>query len=109
LAAPGYADEIVDRTLQRVADNNPETRGQIIFAPRFRRQSRRDSRGLTNIDSKLRARDSLRPRSDLAGLQGSGNAVEFLLASGFFTTVERSRLLLLSATGWILQWVLLIA
>ena len=106
---PVTAGEIVERTLQRVADNNPDSRGQVVLLHDSGGDRSATIAALPALIHELRARGfRFVPVSDLAGL--SRDQV-MPLVSPRERVVTRSNAIaffFLSTTGWILQWVFVI-
>jgi peptidoglycan-N-acetylglucosamine deacetylase len=106
---PVRADEIVERTIQRVADNNPETRGQVVLLHDSGGDRTATIAALPGLIHELRARGfRFVPVSELAGL--SRDQVMPLVSPGerVFTRSNAVAFFFLSTVGWILQWVFVI-
>lgn len=106
---PVTAGEIVDRTVQRALDNNPETRGQIVLLHDSGGDRRATVEALPQLIHELRARGfRFVPVSELAGL--SRDQVMPVTAAGqrVFTRADKISFFFLSVGGWTLQWVFVI-
>jgi cellulose synthase/poly-beta-1,6-N-acetylglucosamine synthase-like glycosyltransferase/peptidoglycan/xylan/chitin deacetylase (PgdA/CDA1 family)/spore germination protein YaaH len=106
---PVTADEIVDRTLQRVSDNNPDTRGQVILLHDSGGNRAATVEALPRLIHELRARGfRFVPVSELAGL--SRDQVMPLIAPSerVLTRSNAVSFFFISTMGWVLQWVFVI-
>ena len=106
---PVTADEIVDRTLQRVGDNNPDTRGQVVLLHDSGGDRSATVAALPKLIHELRARGfRFVPVSELAGL--SRDQVMPLIPPGerVLTRSNAVSFFFLSTMGWILQWIFVI-
>jgi cellulose synthase/poly-beta-1,6-N-acetylglucosamine synthase-like glycosyltransferase/peptidoglycan/xylan/chitin deacetylase (PgdA/CDA1 family)/spore germination protein YaaH len=106
---PVTADQIVDRTLQRVADNNPDTRGQVILLHDSGGNRVATVEALPRLIRELRARGfRFVPVSELAGL--SRDQVMPVIPPGerVLTRSNAVSFFFISTMGWVLQWVFVI-
>jgi cellulose synthase/poly-beta-1,6-N-acetylglucosamine synthase-like glycosyltransferase/peptidoglycan/xylan/chitin deacetylase (PgdA/CDA1 family)/spore germination protein YaaH len=106
---PVTADQIVNRTIERATDTNPETRGEVILL--------HDSGGdrAATIEALPRLIDELRARgfrfvavSDLAGLSRDQVMPVIPANQRVFTRADAIAFFFLSTGGWTLQWVFVI-
>ena len=106
---PVTADEIVNRTIDRAMDTNPETRGQVILLHDSGGDRSATVEALPRLIHELKARGfHFVPVSDLAGL--SKDQVMPLIPANqrVFTRADSLTFFFLSTGGWTLQWVFLI-
>jgi cellulose synthase/poly-beta-1,6-N-acetylglucosamine synthase-like glycosyltransferase len=106
---PVWPDEIVDRTLQRAADNNSETRGQVILLHDSGGDRAATVAALPKLIHELRARGfRFVPVSELAGL--TRDQIMPLIPPGerVFTRSNAVAFFFLSTMGWVLQWIFVI-
>ncbi|MGH9932857.1 MAG: glycosyltransferase [Pyrinomonadaceae bacterium] len=106
---PVTADEIVDRTLQRVGDNNPDTRGQVVLLHDSGGDRVATVQALPRLIHELRARGfRFVPVSELAGL--SRDQVMPLIPPGerVLTRSNAVSFFFISTMGWILQWIFVV-
>ena len=106
---PVTAGEIVDRTIGRALDNNPETRGQVVLLHDSGGDRSATIAALPRLIHELHARGfRFVPVSELAGL--SRNQVMPLIPSGdrVFTRSNAVSFFFLSTMGWSLQWIFVI-
>lgn len=106
---PVTADEIVDRTIQRAADDNPDTRGQVVLLHDSGGDRSATVEALPKLIHELRARGfRFVPVSELAGL--SRDQVMPLIPKGerVFTRSNAVAFFFLSRMGWTLQWIFVI-
>lgn len=106
---PVTADQIVDRTIERATDTNPETRGQVVLL--------HDSGGdrSATIEALPRLIHELKNRgfrfvavSDLAGLSRDQVMPEIPANQRVFTRADSIAFFFLSTGGWTLSWIFLI-
>ncbi|HEY0367035.1 MAG TPA: glycosyltransferase, partial [Pyrinomonadaceae bacterium] len=103
---PVSPDEIVERTLQRAADNNSETRGQVVLLHDSGGNRAATVAALPKLIHELRARGfRFVPVSELAGL--TRDQVMPLIPPGelVFTRSNAVAFFFLSTMGWVLQWI----
>jgi cellulose synthase/poly-beta-1,6-N-acetylglucosamine synthase-like glycosyltransferase/peptidoglycan/xylan/chitin deacetylase (PgdA/CDA1 family)/spore germination protein YaaH len=106
---PVTADDIIKRTLARVGDNNPDTRGQVVLLHDSGGNRAATIAALPELIRDLRARGfRLVPVSELAGL--SRDQVMPLIPRGerVLTRSNAVSFFFLSTMGWILQWIFVI-
>jgi cellulose synthase/poly-beta-1,6-N-acetylglucosamine synthase-like glycosyltransferase/peptidoglycan/xylan/chitin deacetylase (PgdA/CDA1 family)/spore germination protein YaaH len=106
---PVTADDIVKRTLARVGDNNPDTRGQVVLLHDSGGNRAATVAALPELIKALRARGfRLVPVSELAGL--SRDQVMPLIPPGerVLTRSNAVSFFFLSTMGWVLQWIFVI-
>lgn len=106
---PVTADEIVDRTLQRVEDNNPDTRGQVVLLHDSGGNRAATVAALPELIHKLRARGfRFVPVSELAGLSRDQVMPLIPQEERMFSRSNAVSFFFLSTVGWILQWIFVI-
>ena len=106
---PVTADEIVDRTLQRVEDNNPDTRGQVVLLHDSGGNRAATVAALPELIHKLRARGfRFVPVSELAGLSRDQVMPLIPQKERMFSRSNAVSFFFLSTVGWILQWIFVI-
>jgi cellulose synthase/poly-beta-1,6-N-acetylglucosamine synthase-like glycosyltransferase/peptidoglycan/xylan/chitin deacetylase (PgdA/CDA1 family)/spore germination protein YaaH len=106
---PVTAEQIVQRTIDRAMDNNPETRGQVVLLHDSGGNRAATVQALPELIHQLRARGfQLVPVSDLAGL--SRDQVMPLIPANqrVFTRADAITFFFLSTSGWTLQWIYVI-
>jgi cellulose synthase/poly-beta-1,6-N-acetylglucosamine synthase-like glycosyltransferase/peptidoglycan/xylan/chitin deacetylase (PgdA/CDA1 family)/spore germination protein YaaH len=106
---PVNADDVVERTIKRAMDDNPETRGQVILLHDSGGDRSATIAALPRIIRELKARGfRFVPVSDLAGY--SRDQVMPVIPPGqrVFTRADSVAFFFLSTGGWVLQWVFLI-
>jgi cellulose synthase/poly-beta-1,6-N-acetylglucosamine synthase-like glycosyltransferase len=106
---PVTADQIVDRTIQRAMDTNPETRGQVVLLHDSGGDRSATIEALPRIIHELRARGfQFVPVSNLTGL--SRDQVMPVITPGqkVYTRMDAVAFFFLSTGGWLLQWIFLI-
>jgi cellulose synthase/poly-beta-1,6-N-acetylglucosamine synthase-like glycosyltransferase/peptidoglycan/xylan/chitin deacetylase (PgdA/CDA1 family)/spore germination protein YaaH len=106
---PVTADEIVDRTLQRVDDNNPDTRGQVVLLHDSGGDRAATVAALPEMIHKLRARGfRFVPVSELAGLSRDQVMPVIPQKERVLTRSNAVSFFFLSTVGWVLQWIFVI-
>ena len=106
---PVSPDEIVDRTLQRVADTNPETRGQVILLHDSGGNRAATVAALPKLIEELRARGfRFVLVSLLAGLTRDQVMPVIPPGERVFTRSNAVAFFFLATMGWGLQWVFVI-
>jgi cellulose synthase/poly-beta-1,6-N-acetylglucosamine synthase-like glycosyltransferase/peptidoglycan/xylan/chitin deacetylase (PgdA/CDA1 family) len=106
---PVTADQIVQRTIDRAMDKNPETRGEVVLLHDSGGDRAATVQALPELIHQLRARGfQLVPVSDLAGL--SRDQVMPLIPANqrVFTRADAITFFFLSTSGWTLQWIYVI-
>jgi cellulose synthase/poly-beta-1,6-N-acetylglucosamine synthase-like glycosyltransferase/peptidoglycan/xylan/chitin deacetylase (PgdA/CDA1 family)/spore germination protein YaaH len=106
---PVTADEIVDRTLQRVDDNNPDTRGQVVLLHDSGGDRAATVAALPELIHKLRARGfRFVPVSELAGLSRDQVMPSIPQKERVLTRSNAVSFFFLFTVGWVLQWIFVI-
>ncbi|HSS21886.1 MAG TPA: glycosyltransferase [Pyrinomonadaceae bacterium] len=106
---PVSADEIVQRTIQRATDTNPETRGQIVLLHDSGGDRTATIQALPRLIHELRARGfRFVPVSELAGLSRDQVMPVIPPKERMLTKSNAVTFFFLSTTGWVLQWIFLI-
>jgi cellulose synthase/poly-beta-1,6-N-acetylglucosamine synthase-like glycosyltransferase/peptidoglycan/xylan/chitin deacetylase (PgdA/CDA1 family) len=106
---PVTADQIIQRTIDRAMDKNPETRGEVVLLHDSGGDRAATVQALPGLIRQLRARGfQLVPVSDLAGL--SRDQVMPLIPANqrVFTRADAIAFFFLSTGGWTLQWIYVI-
>ena len=106
---PVTADQIVDRTMQRALDNNPETRGQVVLLHDSGGDRSATVEALPKLIHTLRAKGfKLVLTSELGGLTRD-QAMPFVSpGQSVYTRADALAFFVLSYGGWLLQWTFLI-
>ena len=102
-------DEIVQKTIDRAMDTNPETRGQVVLLHDSGGERAATVAALPRMIHELRARGfKFVLVSDLGGW--SRDQVMPLLppSQGVYTRTDAFAFLFLSTSGWLLQWAFII-
>jgi cellulose synthase/poly-beta-1,6-N-acetylglucosamine synthase-like glycosyltransferase len=106
---PVTAQEIVDRTLQRAMDNNPETRGQVVLLHDSGGDRSATVEALPKLIHEFRARGfRFVPVSDLAGFTRDQVMPVTPPSERAFTRADTIAFFFLSTGGWTLQWVFVV-
>jgi cellulose synthase/poly-beta-1,6-N-acetylglucosamine synthase-like glycosyltransferase/peptidoglycan/xylan/chitin deacetylase (PgdA/CDA1 family) len=106
---PVTADEIINRTLKRAADNNPETRGQVILLHDSGGDRSATVEALPRLIHELKARGfRFVPISELADLSRDQVMPAIPPNQRVFTRADALAFFFLSTGGWTLQWIFLI-
>jgi len=106
---PVTADQIVNRTIDRAMDSNPETRGEIILLHDSGGNRSATIEALPRLIHELKARGfRFVAVSDLAGLSRDQVMPVIPPNQRVFTRADAVAFFFLSTGGWILQWVFLI-
>ena len=106
---PVTADQIVNRTIDRAMDSNPETRGEIILLHDSGGDRSATIEALPRLIHELKARGfRFVAVSDLAGLSRDQVMPVIPPNQRVFTRADAVAFFFLSTGGWILQWVFLI-
>ncbi|MFN2530751.1 MAG: glycosyltransferase [Pyrinomonadaceae bacterium] len=102
---PVTADQIVQRTIDRAVDTNPETRGQIVLLHDSGGNRAATIEALPHIITELRARGfKFVPVSDLAGYSRDQVMPVIPANQRVFTRADAIAFFFLSTGGWTLQW-----
>jgi cellulose synthase/poly-beta-1,6-N-acetylglucosamine synthase-like glycosyltransferase/peptidoglycan/xylan/chitin deacetylase (PgdA/CDA1 family)/spore germination protein YaaH len=106
---PVTAAEIIERTIQRATDNNPETRGQVVLLHDSGGDRSATIAALPGIIHELRSRGfRFVPVSELAGLSRDQVMPLTPASDRVFTRSNAVAFFFLSTVGWTLQWVFVI-
>jgi cellulose synthase/poly-beta-1,6-N-acetylglucosamine synthase-like glycosyltransferase/peptidoglycan/xylan/chitin deacetylase (PgdA/CDA1 family)/spore germination protein YaaH len=106
---PVTADQIVQRTIDRAMDSNPETRGEVVLLHDSGGDRNATIEALPRLIHELRARGFRFVQvSDLAGLTRDQVMPEIPPNQRVFTRADAIAFFFLSTSGWTLQWVFLI-
>ncbi len=106
---PVKADDVVNRTIDRAMDTNPETRGQVVLLHDSGGDRSATVEALPRLIHELRARGfRFVPVSDLAGLSRDQVMPVIPANQRVFTRADAVAFFFLSTGGWTLQWVFLI-
>ena len=106
---PVTADQIVQRTIDRAMDSNPETRGEIILLHDSGGDRSATIAALPKLIEQLKARGfRFVAVSDLAGLSRDQVMPVIPPNQRVFTRADAVAFFFLSTGGWILQWIFLI-
>jgi len=103
---PVNADEIINRTVQRALDQNPDTRGQVVLLHDSGGDRSATIQALPQLIHELRARGFRFVQvSDLAGLSRDQVMPPIAPSQRVFTRTDAIAFFFLSTGGWTLQWV----
>ncbi len=106
---PVSADTIVQKTIARATDTNPETRGQVVLLHDSGGDRSATVEALPRIIHELKNRGfRFVPVSDLAGLSRDQVMPPISPSQRVFTRADAVAFFFLSTGGWMLQWVFLI-
>jgi cellulose synthase/poly-beta-1,6-N-acetylglucosamine synthase-like glycosyltransferase/peptidoglycan/xylan/chitin deacetylase (PgdA/CDA1 family)/spore germination protein YaaH len=106
---PVSPDAIVERTLERAADNNSETRGQVVLLHDSGGDRTATIAALPRLIHELRARGyRFVAVSDLAGLSRDQVMPPVSPGERVFTRSNAVAFFFLTTMGWVLQWVFVI-
>ena len=106
---PVTADQIVQRTLKRALDTNPETRGQVVLLHDSGGDREATVEALPRIIHELRARGfKFVLTSELAGLSRDQAMPPVSSSQSVYTRADSLAFFVLSTGGWLLQWAFLI-
>jgi cellulose synthase/poly-beta-1,6-N-acetylglucosamine synthase-like glycosyltransferase/peptidoglycan/xylan/chitin deacetylase (PgdA/CDA1 family) len=107
---PGVtADEIVQKTVSRALDKNPETRGQVVLLHDSGGNRRATVEALPRVIHELRARGFQFVPVSTLGRWSRDQVMPPLPASeNVYTRTDAVAFLLLSTGGWLLQWAFII-
>jgi cellulose synthase/poly-beta-1,6-N-acetylglucosamine synthase-like glycosyltransferase/peptidoglycan/xylan/chitin deacetylase (PgdA/CDA1 family)/spore germination protein YaaH len=106
---PVTADDIVKRTLARVDDKNPDTRGQVVLLHDSGGNRSATVAALPELIRVLRARGfRFVPVSELAGISRDQVMPLIPARDRVFTRSNAVSFFFLSTMGWLLQWVFVI-
>lgn len=103
------ADEIVQRTVARAMDKNPETRGQVVLLHDSGGERAATVEALPRLIHELRARGfKFVQLSDLGGWTRDQVMPPLPPSQSFYTRTDMFAFLILSTGGWLLQWTFII-
>jgi cellulose synthase/poly-beta-1,6-N-acetylglucosamine synthase-like glycosyltransferase/peptidoglycan/xylan/chitin deacetylase (PgdA/CDA1 family)/spore germination protein YaaH len=106
---PVTADQVVQRTVERAMDNNPETRGEVVLLHDSGGDRAATVQALPELIHQLRARGfQLVPVSELAGLTRDQVMPVIPANQRVFTRADAITFFFLSTGGWTLQWIYVI-
>ncbi|MDQ2937072.1 MAG: bifunctional polysaccharide deacetylase/glycosyltransferase family 2 protein, partial [Acidobacteriota bacterium] len=106
---PVTADEIVNRTVARAMDNNPDTRGQVVLLHDSGGDRSATVQALPQLIHELRARGfKFVAVSELGGLSRDQVMPMIPRSERAFTRADAVTFFFVSTGGWTLQWVFLI-
>jgi len=107
---PGVTpDEIVQRTIDKAMDDNPETRGQVVLLHDSGGNREATVEALPRIIHELRARGfHFVQVSDLGGWSRDQVMPPLPPGQNFFTRTDTVAFFVLSIGGWLLQWTFII-
>ena len=106
---PVTADQIVNRTIERAQDSNPETRGEVVLLHDSGGDRSATVEALPRLIHELRARGyKFVPVSELAGLSRDQVMPVIPANQRVFTRADAITFFFLSTGGWVLQWIFLI-
>src|SRR5260370_21086053 len=103
------ADEIVQRTVDKALDKNPETRGQVVLLHDSGGERAAPVEALPRLIHELRARGfKFLQVSDLGGWSRDQVMPPLPPSQSFYTRTDTLAFLFLSTGGWLLQWTFII-
>jgi peptidoglycan-N-acetylglucosamine deacetylase len=106
---PVTADEIVERSVERAMDNNPETRGQVVLLHDAGGDRSATVEALPKLIHELRSRGfRFVAVSELTGLSRNQVMPVIPPSERAFTRADSITFFVLSTGGWTLQWVFVI-
>jgi cellulose synthase/poly-beta-1,6-N-acetylglucosamine synthase-like glycosyltransferase/peptidoglycan/xylan/chitin deacetylase (PgdA/CDA1 family)/spore germination protein YaaH len=106
---PVTASQIVNRTIDRAIDSNPETRGEVILLHDAGGDRSATVEALPTLIHELKARGfRFVPVSELAGLTRDEVMPVIPANQRVFTRADAITFFFLSTGGWTLQWIFLI-
>jgi cellulose synthase/poly-beta-1,6-N-acetylglucosamine synthase-like glycosyltransferase/peptidoglycan/xylan/chitin deacetylase (PgdA/CDA1 family)/spore germination protein YaaH len=106
---PVTADEIVQRTLKRALDTNPETRGQVVLLHDSGGDREATVQALPRIIRELRARGfKFVLTSELAGISRDQAMPPVSPSERVYTRTDILAFFVLSYGAWLLQWAFLL-
>ncbi|HKP46344.1 MAG TPA: glycosyltransferase [Pyrinomonadaceae bacterium] len=106
---PVTADEIVQRTVERATDTNPETRGEVVLLHDSGGNREATVQALPILIHQLRAKGfQFVGVSDLAGLTRDQVMPAIPANQRVFTRADAVAFFFLSTGGWTLQWIYLV-
>ncbi|HEX6719649.1 MAG TPA: glycosyltransferase [Pyrinomonadaceae bacterium] len=106
---PVTADQIVQRTIERATDTNPETRGEVVLLHDSGGDRSATIEALPRLIHELKARGfKFVPVSELAGISRDQAMPVVPPNQRVFTRADALAFFFLSTGGWVLQWIFLI-
>ena len=106
---PVTAEQIVQRTLKRALDTNPETRGQVVLLHDSGGDREATIQALPQLIHELRARGfKFVLTSELAGISRDQAMPPVSPSQSVYTSADSLAFFVLSTGGWLLQWAFLI-
>jgi cellulose synthase/poly-beta-1,6-N-acetylglucosamine synthase-like glycosyltransferase/peptidoglycan/xylan/chitin deacetylase (PgdA/CDA1 family)/spore germination protein YaaH len=106
---PVTADQIVQRTIERATDTNPETRGEVVLLHDSGGDRQATIEALPRLIHELRARGyKFVPVSDLAGLSRDQVMPQIPANQRVFTRADAIAFFFLSTGGWTMEWLFVI-
>lgn len=106
---PVTADQIVQRTVNRALDTNPETRGQIVLLHDSGGDRSATIEALPGIIHELRKRGfKFVLTSELAGISRDQAMPVVSASQSVYTRADSLAFFVLSTAGWLLQWAFLL-
>ena len=106
---PVTADQIVNRTIERATDTNPETRGEVVLLHDSGGDRAATIEALPRLIHELRARGfRFVAVSDLAGLSRDQVMPQIPANQRVFTRADAIAFFFLSTGGWTMQWLFVI-
>ena len=106
---PVTADQIVQRTMERATDTNPETRGEVILLHDSGGDRSATIEALPRLIEELKAKGfRFVQTSDLAGLSRDQVMPVIPANQRVFTRADAIAFFFISTGGWTLQWIFVI-
>jgi peptidoglycan-N-acetylglucosamine deacetylase len=106
---PVTADEIVQRTVKRATDTNPETRGQVVLLHDSGGDRSATIQALPEIIHQLRAKGfKFVLTSELGGISRDQAMPRLQPSQHVFARADALAFFVLATGGWLLQWTFLI-
>ena len=106
---PVTADQIVQRTMKRAMDTNPETRGQVVLLHDSGGDREATIEALPRLIHELRARGfKFVLTSELAGISRDQAMPPVSPSQSVYTRADSLAFFVLSYGGWLLQWAFLL-
>jgi peptidoglycan-N-acetylglucosamine deacetylase len=106
---PVSPEQIIDRTVARALDKNPDTRGEIVLLHDSGGDRSATVQALPGLIRELRAKGfQFVPVSELAGLSRDQVMPPIPANQRVFTRADAVAFFFLSTGGWVMQWIFLI-
>jgi cellulose synthase/poly-beta-1,6-N-acetylglucosamine synthase-like glycosyltransferase/peptidoglycan/xylan/chitin deacetylase (PgdA/CDA1 family)/spore germination protein YaaH len=103
------ADEVIQRTVEKAGDKNPETRGQVVLLHDSGGDREATIEALPGLIHELKARGyQFVPVSALGGWTRDQVMPELPASESLFTHTDSIAFLVLSELAWLLQWAFII-